>query len=62
MKTPNTNVEETKKSKSLEDAVDKVATNSGASAKDCSVTQLLAEFLTVLLELARSLAFAVTHA
>lgn len=47
---------------SLENAVDKVATNSGASAKDRSITQLLAELLTVLLEFARSLAFAVTHA
>jgi hypothetical protein len=51
-----------KSATSLENAVDKVAANSGASAKDCSVTQLLAELLTVLLELARSLAFAVTHA
>lgn len=47
---------------SLENAVDEVATNSGASTKDRSVTQLLAELLTVLLELARSLAFTVAHA
>ena len=46
---------------SLENAVDKVATNSGASTKDRSVTQLLAELLTVLLEFARSLAFAIAH-
>jgi len=62
MKTPNTNVEETKKSTSLKNAVDEVATNRGASAKNGSVTKLLAELLTVLLELARSLALAVTHA
>ena len=47
---------------SLENAVDEVATNSGASTKDRSVAQLLAELLTILLELARSLAFAVAHA
>lgn len=46
---------------SLENAVDKVTTNSGASTKDRSVTQLLAKLLTVLLELARSLAFTVAH-
>jgi hypothetical protein len=45
----------------LENAVDKVATNGSTSTEDGRVTQLLAELLTVLLDLARSLAFAVTH-
>lgn len=62
METPNSVWDKSRSATSLENAVDKVATNSGASAKDRSVTQLLAELLTVLLELARSLAFAITHA
>lgn len=59
---PNSMRDKPRSATSLENAVDKVATNSGASAKDRSVTQLLAELLTVLLEFARSLAFAITHA
>jgi hypothetical protein len=45
----------------LENAVDKVATNGSTGTEDGRVTQLLAKLLTVLLDLARSLAFAVTH-
>jgi hypothetical protein len=46
----------------LENAVDKVATDGSAGTEDGRVTQLLAEFLTVLLDLAGGFAFAVTHA
>jgi hypothetical protein len=46
---------------SLENAVDKVATNGSTGTEDGRITQLLAELLTVLLDLARSLAFAITH-
>ena len=46
---------------SLENAVDKVATNSSTSTEDGSVTKLLAELLAVLLEFAGSLAFTITH-
>jgi hypothetical protein len=45
----------------LENAVDKVTTNGSTGTKDGRVTQLLAEFLTVLFDLAGSLALAVTH-
>jgi hypothetical protein len=45
----------------LENAVDKVATNCSTGTEDGCVTQLLAEFLTVLLDLAGSFALAVTH-
>jgi hypothetical protein len=45
----------------LENAVDKVATNGSTGTEDGCITQLLAKLLTVLLDLARSLAFAVTH-
>ena len=45
----------------LEDAVDKVATNGSTGTEDGRITQLLAVLLTVLLDLARSLAFAITH-
>ena len=46
---------------SLENAVDKVATDGSTGTEDGRITQLLAELLTVLRDLARSLAFAITH-
>ena len=61
MKTP-LSVNAKQNASNLEDAVDKVATNGSAGTKDGRITQLLAELLTVLLDLAGSFAFAVTHA
>jgi hypothetical protein len=51
-----------KNASNLENAVDKVATDGSTGTEDGRVTQLLAKLLTVLLDLARGLAFTITHA